>query len=159
MDSEVKLYLIRAQDEFFLSQKDMDLSTDLRIKEFLGVEKDKTFFYSVISHAYYSIFFSAKAYLFFKGIITETPEEHRKTYEEFKKFVENGILNKELLEIYQDAIAKAETLLKIFFNEKRKRGFFVYNVKSEANLPYAQESIKKAKKFNSLIKLIVEAKL
>ena len=63
MDSEVSLYLIRAEGEFLLAEKDMQISTDIKIKEILGIQKDKTFFYSVIAHAYYSIFHCAKAYL------------------------------------------------------------------------------------------------
>jgi len=156
MDSEIKLYLTRAEDEFFLANKDLELSIDPKIKDLLGAPNEKTFYHSVISHAYYSIFYSAKAYLLSKGIRTKVPDEHKKTYYNFKKFVDNRILDKDLLEIYEDAILKAETLLKIFFDEKRKRGIFVYNVKSEANLPYAQESIKKAKKFVSSIKAILE---
>ena len=68
MDSEVNLYLLRAEDEFLLSQKDLQISKDDKTKNFLGIPKDKTFYYSVISHAYYSIFYTAKAYLLNKGI-------------------------------------------------------------------------------------------
>ncbi len=156
MDSEGKLYLTRAEDEFLLAQNDLRISTDLNTKEFLGITKEKTFYCSVISHAYYSIFYCAKAYLLTKNIVIKAPEEHKKTYEEFKKFVYSGELNKELLEIYEDAINKAETLLKIFFNEKRKRGLFVYNIKAEANLLHAEESIKRSKKFISLIEGLIE---
>ena len=120
MDSEVELYFIRAEDEFLLAQKDMQISTDNKIKEFLGIPAEKTFFYSVISHAYYSIFYSAKAYLLSKGIKTEAPEEHKKTYKEFAKFVIKGVLDKELLMIYESEIVKADYLLKIFKSEKKK---------------------------------------
>ena len=155
MDSEVNLYLIRAEDEFMLAEKDMKISTDIKLKAALGIPKEKTFFYSVITHAYYSIFYSAKAYLLSKGIKTEPPEEHKKTYREFSKFVRNGILDKELLKIYEDAIEKADSLLKIFKLEKKKRGIFTYNIKSEANLPYAKESIDNARKFISMIKIVI----
>lgn len=79
MDSEVNLYLLRAEDEFLLSQKDLQISTEDKTKNFLGIPKDKTFYYSVISHAYYSIFYAAKAYLLNKGIKTKIPNEHNKT--------------------------------------------------------------------------------
>jgi len=72
MDSEVNLYLLRAEDEFFLSQKDLQISTDDKTKDFLGIPKDKTFYYSVISHAYYSIFYATKAYLLNKEIKIKT---------------------------------------------------------------------------------------
>ena len=156
MDSEVKLYLRRAEDEFLLSENDMKISLDIRLKEILGIPKEKTFFNSVITHAYYSIFYCAKAYLLSKGIKTKPPEEHKKTYLEFAGFADKGILDKELLKIYEDEMTKAEVLLDIFLLEKRKRGLFTYNIKSEANIPYARESIGNAKKFVSMIKLIIE---
>lgn len=76
MDSEVNLYLERAEDEFLLAENDMKASTDIKVKEMLGLQKEKTFFHSVIAHAYYAIFYCAKAYLLSKGIKTEAPEEH-----------------------------------------------------------------------------------
>src|SRR3989344_368288 len=113
MDSEVKLYLARAEDEFLLAKKDMQISTDIKIKEILGILKDKTFFYSVIAHSYYSIFHSAKAYLLNKNIKTTAPEEHKKTYDLFSIFVKNGELDKELLIIYENEIFKANSMLQI----------------------------------------------
>lgn len=156
MVSEVKLYLQRSEDEIILSKTDLDLSRDDKIKEILGIQKEKTFYFSVISHAYYSIFYAAKSYLFLKGIITDAPEEHKKTYEKFKTFVDRGILDNELLRIYENEISKAESLLNIFSIEKVKRGRFTYNIKSEANLPFANESIENAKRFVSVIKAIIE---
>ncbi|MFH1365756.1 MAG: HEPN domain-containing protein [archaeon] len=155
MDSEVNLYLLRAEDEFLLSQKDLQVSTDDKTKDFLGIPKDKTFYYSVISHAYYSIFYAAKAYLLTKGIKTKVPNEHKKTFKEFEKLVKEGVLDKELLKIYEAEIIKADFLLKIFQSEKKKRGTFTYQIKSEANLPFAEESIDNARKFISNIKAIV----
>ncbi len=156
MDSEVSLLLARAEDEFLLAKKDMQISTDKRIKEILGILQDKTFFYSVIAHSYYSIFHTAKAYLLSKNIKTVPPEEHKKTYNLFSKFVHNGELDKELLIIYESEIMKADSLLAIFKDEKKKRGMFTYNVKSEANRPYAQESVNNAEKFVSTMKNILK---
>ena len=156
MVSEIKLYLQRAEDEILLSIKDLECSIDVKTKEILGIQKDKTFYHSVISHAYYSIFYAAKSYLFMKGVITNAPDEHKKTYEKFKSFVDKGILDNELLRIYENEITKAESLVNIFISEKDKRGRFTYNINSEANLPYAKESIDNAKKFVSVIKAILE---
>jgi len=154
MDSEASLYLLRAEDEFLLAQKDLQISLDNKTKEFLGIPLEKTFFYSVISHAYYSIFYAAKSYLLTKGIKTKMPNEHKKTYKTFKRFVRKGILDKELLEIYDAEIIKADSLLKIFKSEKAKRGTFTYQMKSESNLPFAEESIENARKFISSMKKI-----
>ena len=155
MDSEVNLYLLRAEDEFLLAQKDLQASIDDKTKDFLGIPKDKTFYYSVISHAYYSIFYAAKSYLLTKEIKTKVPNEHKKTFKEFKKFVQDGILDEELLKIYEAEIIKADFLLKIFQLEKKKRGTFTYQMKSEANLPFAEESIENARNFISNIKAII----
>jgi uncharacterized protein (UPF0332 family) len=155
MVSEVNLYFIRAEDEFLLCQNDMQLSIDNKTKEFLGIPDDKTFFYSVISHAYYSIFYSAKAYLFSKGIKTYPPNEHKKAYNELKKLVIEKVLDRELFDIYETEIIKADSLLQIFKSEKKKRGKFTYQIRSEANIPFAQESIKNAENFVSSIKAIL----
>lgn len=159
MDSVVSLYLKRAEDEFLMSGNDMRISTEPKLKDMLGIPQEKTFFNSVITHAYYAIFYCAKAYLLSKGISTKPPEEHKKTYEAFAEFVGKGIIGRELLSIYEDAITKAEVLLDIFLTEKRKRGRFTYNIRSEANLPYAKESISNAKKFISSLKVIIEEHL
>jgi len=126
------------------------------LKGILKISPDKTFFNDVISQCYYSIFYSAKAYLLSLGILTKPPEEHKKTYEEFKKVVFSGKLDKELLNIYESESEKAEVLLNIFYLEKKKRGKFTYNINSNANIPYAEESISNARKFVSLLKNVLE---
>jgi len=158
VDSKVELYLKRADDELLLAKINFDISTKKQLKELFKIPFDKTFFNDVISEAYYSIFYSAKSYLLSKRIETSAPEEHKKTYEEFKKFVENGILGGELLEIYDIEVGKAEALLKILFKEKGKRGRFTYNINSNANIPVAMNSIQNAKKFASIIKVIINKK-
>ena len=72
-----------------------------------------------------------------------------------QKELNNEIHDKELLRIYEAEIIKADFLLKIFQSEKKKRGTFTYQMKSEANLPFAQESIENARKFISNIKAII----
>lgn len=156
MDSRVDLYLKRADDELLLAKINFDISTKDNLKDILNIEKTKTFFNDVISQAYYSIFYSAKAYLLSKGIETKPPEEHKKTYLEFKKLVESGELKSELLDIYERESDKAEVLLDIFFKEKKKRGNFVYNMNSQANIPFTEESISNSRKFISTIKNLLK---
>mgnify|MGYP001567241458 CR=1 FL=1 len=155
MDSEVKLYLERAENKIIIAKASFEISLDNNKKEQLGIPINQTFFNDVISHAYYAIFYSAKAYLISKEIKTKAPEEHKKTYEEFKKIIASK-LNNQLVDIYDTETTKAEVLLNIFFTEKRKRGRFTYNIKSEANIPYARESIDNAVKFVSIIKNIID---
>jgi len=156
MDSMVNLYLQRAENEIILAKTNFDISVDNKLKDFLKIPKEKTFFNDVISQCYYSIFYSAKAYLLSRRIKTEPPEEHRKTYEEFKELINSGQLDKHLMDIYEKETEKAEVLLNIFHIEKGKRGKFTYNVNANANIPHAEESIRNAKKFASIIKHLLE---
>ncbi len=157
MDIRVKGYLDRAENEIILARANFEISTQVKAKEFLNIPLERTFFNDVISESYYAIFYSAKAFLLFLGIKTEAPEEHRKTYEEFKKIVESKKLDKQLAEIYEEESNKAETLLRIFFDEKRNRGRFTYNVNANANKPFAEQSIKNARFFASTIKHLIES--
>ncbi|MBI4447656.1 HEPN domain-containing protein [Candidatus Woesearchaeota archaeon] len=157
MDIKVKGYLERAENELVLANANFSLSTNNDVKLKLGISMDKTFFNNVISESYYAIFYCAKAFLISLGIKTEPPEEHKKTYEEFKKIVESKKLDRQLAEIYEEESGKAETLLKIFFDEKRNRGRFTYNVNANANKPFAESSIKNAKFFCSTIKHLIES--
>ena len=158
MDIKVKGYLDRAENKLILANANFSISTEEHIKIKLGISLDKTFFNDVISESYYAIFYSAKAFLLSLGIKTEAPDEHKKTYEEFKKIVGSKKLNKQLAEIYEEETSKAETLLKIFFDEKRNRGRFTYNVNANANKPFAEQSIRSAKFFCSTIKYLIENK-
>jgi len=114
------------------------------------------FYSSVITHTYYSIFYSARAYLVFKGIKIPEQGQHQAVYYKFKRFVEEGVMEKELLEIYEDAKIKAEVLLGIFENEKDKRSSFTYKTLAQANVEPAKESIENTIIFLSSIKGVLE---
>lgn len=146
MDS--KLYIRRSENEIKLSRIIITLSDKPEIQTAQFEIKDpETYYSAVISHSYYSIFYAAKAYLLKKGITTKAPQEHKKTYEEFKKFVEQGAVDVELLKIYQQLMTRAETLLEIFQTEKSKRGKFAYRTIPQANREPAMESISNAETF------------
>jgi len=147
MDFEHKIYLARAQNELNLSLMIMRISEDIDLQISTFGMKQDTYYSATISHAYYSVFYSAKAYLLLKGIKTEAPEEHRKTLDEFSKLVDKGIVDIELLRIYQNMLIKADTLLHIFELEKGKRGKFTYRRIPQANQEPAQESINNAQFF------------
>ncbi|MGE0792850.1 MAG: hypothetical protein AB7V77_01565 [Candidatus Woesearchaeota archaeon] len=156
MDIRVSGYLDRAENQLIIAKANFELSVNDKAKEVVFIPLDKTFFNNVISESYYAIFYTAKAYLISLGIQTSPPEEHKKTYEEFKKLVKENKLDKELFEIYDEESNKAETLLKIFFDEKRNRGRFTYNLNSNANKPFAEQSIKNSIVFVSTLKKIIE---
>jgi uncharacterized protein (UPF0332 family) len=157
MDSKVKIYIERAENEFRLAKAVFNLSKNEKAKIELEANPDDTFYSAVISHSYYSIFYSAKAILLSKDIKTQVPDEHKKTFFAFKKhFVDNGLLDKELLVIYNDIIVKADELLSLFAQEKWKRGHFTYKTISQANVEPAFESIDNNIKFLSNIKAVIE---
>ena len=142
----VKLYLERAENEIMLAETLFKISGDEGLKETFNLGKEETFYSGVISHAYYAIFYSAKAILLLKGIKTKPPEEHKKTYKAFRKLIYSGFIDKNLFEIYEKESIKAESLLNIFFSEKKKRGKFTYEKLPQANIEPAKESLN-----NSLI--------
>ena len=146
MDS--KLYIYRAENEIKLAEIIFVISEEPNIqKETFKVNDPETYYSAVIAHSYYSIFYGAKAYLAKKGVEVSAPEEHKKSFAEFKKFVESGELDVELLKIYQEALVRAEYLLGLFKEEKKKRGEFTYRTMPQANKEPAKESIEHAKTF------------
>lgn len=154
----VESYLQRAENELILARATFDLSTKKEIKEGVGIEEERTFFNNVISQCYYSIFYSAKAYLFTQGYTTTPPNEHRKLYEIFKKLVESKKLHPQLAEIYEEESNKAEVLLNILFTEKRNRGRFTYDINANANLPFAEQSLDNARIFISSMNQLVNSR-
>jgi uncharacterized protein (UPF0332 family) len=158
MDSDHKeiLYLERAKNELNLAKAIFKLSNNKKLKLEFELKEDSTFFSNVISNAYYCIFYSAKSLLYKKGIVTESPDEHKKTLEEFEKLAISGEIDIELLKIYKSIVIKADELLGIFKREKSKRGNFTYKKLPQANLEPAKESIENAEKFFKNINLIIK---
>lgn len=157
MDSTAKIYLQRALNEISAAKLLFVISNNPTKKQEFQIEEETTFYSSVISHSYYAIFYGAKAILFVKNIKTEMPDVHKKTYEAFDEhFVKTGILDMELLKIYQKMIVRADELLQIFKDEKWKRGHFTYQTIPQANKEPAEQSIQNAVTFIKNIKLILE---
>ncbi|MEA2036543.1 MAG: HEPN domain-containing protein [Nanoarchaeota archaeon] len=159
MDSMVEIYLNRANNEILLAQTVKRLSENQEDKENFKLPSDITFYSSVISHSYYSIFYSAKAILLTKDIKTSSPEVHKKNFDKFKEtFVDTGILDVNLLTIYKKMIVKADQLLQIFKDEKWKRGHFTYETIPQANKDPADESLDHARTFFNNIKKVIKTK-
>ena len=156
MDSLVEIYLNRANNDILAAESLRRLSDNQKDKEDFSLPSDTTFYSSVISHSYYAIFYSTKAILLTKDIKTSSPEVHKKTYEYLKKyFVDSGILDVELLRIYNKMIIRADELLQILKDEKWKRGHFTYETIPQANDGPANESLAHAKFFvSNIIKII-----
>ena len=158
MDSDRKeiLYLNRAKNELDLANVVFRISTQPKLKLDLELKEDSTFFSNVISNSYYCIFYSAKAFLYIRGIITTVPDEHRKTLEEFEKLAVSGEIDEELVKIYKNIVVKADELLGIFAKEKSKRGRFTYKMLPQANFGPAKESLENAERFYKNINLIIK---
>ncbi|MEK6869758.1 MAG: HEPN domain-containing protein [Nanoarchaeota archaeon] len=157
MDSMVKIYLSRALNELSQAKLLFAVSNNNEKKQEFQIEEEMTFYSGAISHAYYSIFYSTKALLLTKGIKTTAPQVHKKTYEAFKEhFVDSGVIDVELLEIYEKMIVKADELLQIFKDEKWKRGHYTYKTIPQANKEPAEQSINNSTKFIKNIKAIIE---
>ncbi len=157
MNTLAELNLLRAENELVAAQLLFETSSSPTLqKEQFKLEKEFTFYSSVISHSYYCIFYSAKAILAIQGIKTEAPEVHRKTLQAFDTFlVKTGKLDLELLKIYQKMIVRADELLGIFSLEKGKRGEFTYQKLPQANIEPAKESIENASRFFKNINKII----
>lgn len=85
------------------------------------------------------------------------PNVHKKTYDAFEEhFVKTGILDANLLQIYQKMMVRADELLQIFKDEKWKRGHFTYQTIPQANKEPAEQSIQNALTFIRNIKLVLE---
>jgi uncharacterized protein (UPF0332 family) len=85
-----RLYLKRAQNELNLSLMILRISDDTNLQGSVFKLPNDTYYSAVISHAYYCIFYAAKAYLLAKGIKTEPPEEHKRTFDAFQRLVNEG---------------------------------------------------------------------
>jgi len=156
MDIKVKIYFERANNEYDVARIMFKISKERELKLDFDVEENETFYSSVISHSYYSIFYSAKALLLTKGIRTTAPEVHKKTLEAFEKhFVDTGKLDVALLNIYKKMIVRAEELLGLYKVEKKKRGDFAYKTIPQANIAPAKESLENAKKFLANIRAVI----
>jgi uncharacterized protein (UPF0332 family) len=152
MDSIINLLIKRAENEISLAEKIKKMSEDSETKTFMEIPEDMTFYSAVISHSYYAIFYSAKAYLLSKNVQFKSEQgQHQQVYFEFRKLVQAGVIDNELLNIYEEALDKAEVLLEIIKEEKKKRKTFIYETIPQANKKPAEDSIKNAMFFVSHI--------
>ena len=66
MDLMIRIYLERAENEILASKSLKRLSEDEEAKKEFSIPPDTTFYSSVISHAFYAIFYATKALLLAK---------------------------------------------------------------------------------------------
>ena len=159
MDSTIKNYIERSDNEIIIAVSLLRLSEDKDAKKYFNIDDWQTFYSAVISHSYYSIFYAAKAILLTKGIKTFAPDVHNNTIASFKEnLVDTGILDVKLLEIYSKLVVRADELLGIFAREKSKRGDFTYKTLPQAHKIPSDDSLKNAQIFNMNIKKVINKK-
>ena len=155
--SQITLHFDRAENEFKHAEAIYKVSESNDLKRELELLENDTFYSGVITHAYYAIFYSAKALLLKCKVRTKSPNIHKASLDAFAYyFVINGKLDLELLKMYQSAIVKADSLLGLFISEKDKRGEFTYKKLPDSNKEPAHESIKNATTFLKHVKKVIE---
>lgn len=155
----IELNFNRADNELKHAEAIFRISNDSELKKKLELMNDDTFYSGAIAHAYYAIFFAAKALLLTAKIITKSPNIHKATLDAFAyHFTINGRLDLSLLKIYKSTAIKADSLLGLFVSEKEKRGEFTYQTLPDANRLPASESIENATIFLTQIKKVIDAR-
>ncbi len=152
MDLEVSLLIKRAENELLAARALKKISEDTSLKISAELPSDTTFYSSVISHAYYAIFYSAKAYLIKRGVMLPEQGQHQAVYFAFKKLVRETQIIADLIAFYDEIKLKTETLLEIFETEGENRAKFTYKTLAQANKEPAESSIRNAQLFFSYIK-------
>ena len=153
MDLKVSLLIGRASNEILAARALKKISDEPGLKQQIEFPAETTFYSNVISNSYYSIFYSAKAYLLSKKITVLSEQgQHQFVYFKFRKLVEEGIVEKELLRIYDEVKGRAEALLEILKSEREKRKDFTYETLPQANKQPAEDSLNNAVHFLSHIK-------
>ncbi|MFW5846852.1 MAG: hypothetical protein ACOCUU_01710 [Nanoarchaeota archaeon] len=153
MDLKVKLLIDRALNEILTAKVLKKLSEVSSLKKNLEIPKDSSFYSDVIGHSYYALFYSAKAYLLSMKVNLKSQQgQHQQVYYEFRKLVYKGIIDKDLLNLYNNVKGKAEILLDILKTERAKRTNFTYKTLPQANKFPAEESLDNAISFVSHIR-------
>ena len=150
---------LRAENELKHAESVFKISNSNTLKSELDLLEKDTFYSGVITHAYYAIFYAAKALLQKVGVELKSPNIHKAGLDAFAfYYIVNGRLDVELLNIYKSAIVKADSLLELFASEKDKRGTFTYLKLPDANKEPASESIRNATEFLTHAKKILQKK-
>lgn len=114
----------------------------------------------VIVTSYYSMFYIANAVLYKRGVKVGDTSAHAVTANSLIVYVKDS-LKKSLLEEFTEAMndaqitMKTESLIKCYFQEKKKRGIFQYNMTSELKKSKAETSFKRAKEFVFALKKLL----
>ena len=115
----------------------------------------------VIVTSYYAMFYIANAVLYKRGIKVGDTSAHAVTANSLIVYFKDS-LNKSLIEEFTEAMndaqitMKTESLIEFYFQEKKKRSTFQYNMTSELKKSKAEISFKRAKEFVFSLKKLLE---
>jgi uncharacterized protein (UPF0332 family) len=122
----------------------------------------------IINSSYYSMFYMARALLASEGIKIKTDLSiHMITFDALVHFFYlTGKLKKKLIEDFADATneaaeilgqQKAKGLIEDYYDERKKRRDFTYEMGMTAMLNKAKTSLERARKFNEEIRKIIKS--
>jgi len=106
----------------------------------------------VIVTSYYSMFYIANAVLYKRGLKVGDTSAHAVAANSLIVYVKDN-LKKSLIEEFTEAMTdaqmtmKTEKLITSYFQEKKKRGTFQYNMTTELKKSKAETSLNRAKEF------------
>jgi uncharacterized protein (UPF0332 family) len=125
----------------------------------MGIGKDMTFLEDVITRSYYSIFYATQAYTVLNGLKGSAKTTHTRTYEALEKGLRSKKMRNQQIKIQESEILSTQELLDIFLLEKYKRGLSTYNLKYNASLDEAKDSIEHAETFFAAISHLLETRI
>jgi len=147
----------KAVNDLALSKALLRISTEKPLRDSLRFSSE-TFFDWVIVSSYYSIFHAAQALLGIKKVKIMERMHYATLIAFAKHYISNHELAEELFLLYENAEQKAQELLSILEDEKRKRGIFQYHRLSRNNIDPAKESVENAKTFLKAVEEILSKK-
>lgn len=162
----VKFFLNNAENSLNSAKLLFEASTKNKLKRLIGFPNFNGFLW-VINSSYYSMFYMARALLENEDIKIKTELSiHAVVFDALVYyFYLTGKLQKKLIDDFAEAKEeaseilgkeKAKELIEDYFYEKKKRGFFTYEMGATAMQNKAQTSLERAKKFSEEIRKIIE---
>jgi uncharacterized protein (UPF0332 family) len=168
----VNIYLQNAERSFATASLLLSVSDSPELKKANKIEPDFETYIWVLVTSYYAMFYAANALLAKIGLKTTEKIAHKVTSDALVVyFILNNKLAKSLYESYQESmsqamdltkqdmenfILKAEKLALSLEDERRKRGKFQYNMKTEMKRSRAVTSLERAREFLREIRILAK---
>ncbi len=162
----IDFFLTNAKNSLLTAQAIYDLSTNRDFQEYTGYEDINGLLW-VVNASYYSMFYTARALLANEGIKLKSELSiHALVFDSMIYFFYlNEKLEKRLIQAFFEASEeaseilgkeKADSIMKEYSWEKRKRSELTYEIGEFAIKSKAKTSLERAKRFNEEIRLLIE---